>query len=186
MNIEINEKGQNEMNPRLATLIGILLVAALFRVLPHPPNVAPIAAMALFAGAYFTDRKLAFVLPFAALLLSDLVLGFHSSMVFVYGAFAATVVMGLALQAHRRPLPILGAALGSSVLFFVVTNFGAWLSHDMYPKTIEGLMAAYTAGIPFFRNTVAGDLLFVALFFGGFALAERYIPALREQRAATA
>ena len=174
------------MNPRLATLIGILLVAALFRVLPHPPNVAPIAAMALFAGAYFTDRKLALILPFAALLLSDLVIGFHSTMVFVYAAFAATVGIGLLLQTRRRVLPIAGAALGSSVLFFLVTNFGSWLSHGMYPLTGEGLMAAYTAGIPFFRNTLIGDLAFVALFFGGFALAERYIPALREQRTATA
>lgn len=174
------------MNPRLATLIGILVVAALFRILPHPPNVAPIAAMALFAGAYFTDRKLAFVLPFAALILSDLLLGFHSSMVFVYAAFAATVGIGFLLQRHRRPFPILAAALGSSVLFFLVSNFGAWLSHDMYPRTLEGLMAAYSAGVPFFRNTVIGDLLFVAVFFGGFALAERHIPALRERSTATA
>ncbi|HDP89255.1 MAG TPA: hypothetical protein ENN42_04755 [Thioalkalivibrio sp.] len=174
------------MNPRLATLIGILIVAALFRILPHPPNVAPIAAMALFAGAYFTDRKLAFVLPFAALVISDLVIGFHSTMLFVYAAFAITVVMGFWLQSRRRALPILGAALGSSVLFFLVTNFGAWLSHGMYPLNAEGLMAAYTAGIPFFRNTLIGDLLFVVLFFGGFSLAERYIPALRERGAATA
>lgn len=174
------------MNPRLATLIGILIVAALFRILPHPPNVAPIAAMALFAGAYFSDRKLAFILPFAALLVSDLVIGFHSTMLFVYAAFAITVVMGVWLQDRRRPLPILGAALGSSVLFFLVTNFGAWLSHGMYPLTVEGLMAAYTAGIPFFRNSLIGDLLFVALFFGGFSLAERYLPALRERKEATA
>ena len=173
------------MNPRLATLIGILLVAALFRVLPHPPNVAPIAAMALFGGAYFMDRKLAFILPFAALLLSDLVLGFHDSMVFVYAAFALTVVMGFWLQTHRRVLPIVGVTLASSLLFFLVTNFGAWLSHDMYPRTLEGLASAYAAGIPFLRNTVLGDLGFVLVMFGGFELAARYLPALREQKRAT-
>lgn len=169
------------MNPRLAMLVAILLAAAAFRLFPHPPNVTPIAAMALFGGVFLQDRRLAFVIPLSALMLSDLVLGFHSSMIFVYSAFAMTVLIGIMVRGHRSTSMIIGAALTSSLLFFFLSNFGAWLGHAQYPQTFSGLMAAYTAGIPFFRNTLIGDLFFTALFFGGFYLAQQRIPQLRER-----
>lgn len=168
------------MKLRVAVIVGIVLAAAVFRLMPHPPNVTPIAAMALFAGAQFADRRLAWLVPFAALLLSDLALGLHSTMPFVYIAFALTVAMGLWLRNHVRPGAVLGASLMSSTLFYLITNFGAWLSHDMYPRSLDGLMAAYAAGVPFFRNGLFGDLFFVALFFGGFYLAQRRLPQLRQ------
>ena len=169
--------------PRLTTLTAMIFLAAASRLIPHPPNFTPFAAMALFGGAYISDRRLAFGLPLAALFLSDAVLGFYHGMIWVYGSFALIVCLGLQLQSRRRLLPVAGAALAGSVLFFALTNFGVWISDGMYPRTLEGLAACYVAAIPFFQNTIAGDLLYTALLFGGFALAEKKFPALRESTA---
>jgi hypothetical protein len=168
------------MNVRILTLISAILAAAALRLLPHPPNFTPIGAMALFSGAYLGTRgATALVAPLAALFLSDLVLGFYHGMATVYFSTAMVVLIGwLALQ-KKSPLRIAGAAVASSILFFVLTNFGMWLSSGFYPLTLAGLEACYVAAIPFFQNTVAGDLIFSAILFGGFALLERKVPALR-------
>jgi hypothetical protein len=173
-------------NPRFTTLAGMIFLAAASRLIPHPPNFTPLAAMALFGGAYISDKRLAFGLPLAALLLSDAVLGFYRDMIWVYGSFALIVWLGLQLQSRRRLLPIAGAALASSVLFFVITNFGFIISDDLYPRTLEGLAIGYVAAIPFFQNTIAGDLVYTALLFGGFAIVEKKFPALRAATAAGA
>jgi hypothetical protein len=152
----------------------LILAAALSRLLPHPPNFTPIAAIALSSAVYF-DKRFAFIIPLAAMLISDLFLGFHTGMAWVYGSFFAIGGIGLWLRSHKRPLPIAGAALASSVLFFVVTNFGVWLTGTLYPKTLEGLIACYVAAIPFFQNTVAGDLLYTGVLFGLFEVIERYV-----------
>jgi len=168
------------MNPRLATLALIILGAALFRLMPHPPNVTPIAAMALFAGAYLPSRRLALTVPLAAMLLSDLLLGFHNTMPFVYAGMALTVAVGLLLRGRPRVMPAIAASLAASVIFFLLTNFGAWATSGIYSQTAEGLSMAYTAGIPFFRNSLLGDLFFTALLFGGFQALERMRPSLRQ------
>jgi hypothetical protein len=172
--------------PRFATLAGMIFLAAASRLIPHPPNFTPLAAMALFGGAYISDKRLAFGLPLAALFLSDAVLGFYHDMIWVYGSFALIVCLGLQLQSRRRLLPIAGAALASSVLFFALTNFGVWASGDLYPRTLGGLATAYVAAIPFFQNTIAGDLVYTALLFGGFAIVEKKFPVLRAATAAGA
>ena len=164
---------------RLAAILGAIAAAAVLRLVPHPPNFTPIGAIALFGGAYLHQRGLAFVAPIAALLLSDLVLGFYPELLFVYVGVVLTVGIGIVL-ARRKSVPgIAIAAIASSVLFFAVTNFGVWLVMDYYPKTLAGLGACYAAAIPFFQNSLAGDLFYTALLFGGFALLERGIPALR-------
>ncbi len=165
----MNQQAHSMLHPRSLTLLAIIFAVVLFRFLPHPPNVSPVAAISLFAGAYFVDRKLAFVVPFAAMLLSDMVLGFHSTMVYVYAALGLTVVMGFWLQRRRSITNVTLAAIGSSLLFFVITNFGVWFSglHG-YAMNTQGLMQTYIAGIPFLQNSVLGNLAFVALLFGGF------------------
>ena len=168
------------LKPRMMVLISMILAAAALRLLPHPPNFTPIAALALFGGATFRDKRLAFIVPLAALFLSDLVIGLYSGWEFTYANFALTVGIGFWLRQRRTLLPIAGAAFASSVLFFVVTDFGTWLATTMYPKTIAGLLACYTAAIPFFPSSLAGDLFYSALLFGGFALLERTFPMLRE------
>jgi hypothetical protein len=165
--------------PRLLVLVSMILAAAASRLIPHPPNMTSLTAVALFGGAYFSDRRLAFLVPLSALFLSDLVLGFYRHMEIVYLSFALIVAIGLWLQNHRRALPIAGAAVASSVLFFVLTNFGVWVFDALYPKTMEGLIACYVAAIPFFQNTLLGDLLYTAVLFGGFALLEMQLPVLR-------
>jgi len=170
---------------RILALVLAIFAAAAMRLLPHPPNFSPIAAMALFSGAYIPRRALAFVAPFGALILSDILLGgFYPGMNFVYLSFALTVLIGWAVARRKSALTIAGAAVASSVLFFVLTNFGMWLFSGFYPLTWQGLVACYVAAIPFFQNTLAGDLFFTALLFGGFALAERLVPALRQRQEA--
>jgi len=117
------------------------------------------------------------------LFLSDLVLGFYHHMEVVYAAFMLIVCMGLWLQKNRSPVAIAGAALASSVLFFLLTNFGVWTFDSLYPRTLNGLIACYLAAIPFFRNTLQGDLLYTFILFGGFALLERRFSILREASA---
>ena len=170
-------------NVRFVTLVGIVVAATAMRLVPHPPNVTPIAAIALFGGAHFASKRAAVAVPLLAMCLSDLLLGFgvHRVMPFVYGSFALIVVLGRLIGDRRSTLAVGGAALTGSVLFFVITNFGVWLLSDLYPRTMEGLVACYVAAIPFFRNTLVGDLLYAGALFGGFALAERRFPALRRQ-----
>ena len=184
----MEQPGQKMDNKaRLIALVLAIFAAAAMRLLPHPPNFSPIAAMALFSGAYLPKRALAFVAPFGALVISDALLGgFYPGMNFVYLSFALTVLIGWAVAKRKSPLVVGGAAVTSSVLFFVLTNLGMWLFSGFYPLTWQGLAACYVAAIPFFQNTLAGDLFFTALLFGGFALAERLVPALRQQQAAAA
>jgi hypothetical protein len=171
------------MNARILTVLAAIVAAAAFRLVPHFPNFTPIGAMALFGGAYFGKRGLAFVAPIAAMLLSDAIIGFHSGILFVYASVALIVLLGQLALSRPTVLRVGAAALASSVLFFVITNFGTWLLSGMYPMTLSGLAACYVAAIPFFQNTIAGDLFYSALLFGGFALLERSVPALRPQAA---
>ena len=169
---------------RLITLLSAIVAAAALRLVPHPPNFTPIGAMALFSGAMFGRRLIAFAAPLGALLLSDLVLGFYHGQATVYFSVALVVMIGMGVLGRISLLRVVGAALASSVLFFVITNFGMWLFSGFYPRTMAGLEACYVAAIPFFQNTVAGDLFYAGLLFGGFALLERAVPALRSNGAA--
>ena len=164
---------------RLLALLGAIVVAAALRLLPHPPNFTPIGAMALFSGAYLGRRALAFAAPLGALLLSDLVLGFYHGMATVYFSVALVVMIGMLALSRVSALRVGAAAVASSVLFFAITNFGMWLFSGFYPRTLAGLEACYVAAIPFFQNSIAGDLFYACLLFGGFKLAELLVPRLR-------
>lgn len=165
------------------TVTAIIFALAIFRLIPHLPNVSPIAAMALFGGVYFMDKRLAFVVPFAALFCSDLLLGLHSSMIFVYAGFALTVAIGFVLRKRVTFTNTVFAMVGSSVLFFLLTNFGAWLTSALYAKTAGGLMQAYVAGIPFFQNSLLGNLVYTAVIFGGYHLLRNNISTLKQPAA---
>lgn len=175
----------------LATLI---FVAALSRLLPHPPNFSPIEAIALFGGAYFARRGLALLVPLLAMFAADLGLGLlngglywsyftSAGFVLIYACIALSTLLGFGLRGKVSGGRVLGYSLAGSVLFFAVTNFGAWLSGAMYPHDAAGLAAAYVAGIPFFQWTVAGTLFYAALLFGGFELLRRRHPALHAHTA---
>lgn len=166
------------MNLKLIALC-IVFFGVLTRLLPHHPNIAPITALCLFGGAYL-PKKFAF-LPLLALLISDYFIGFYGiSMLYVYGSFAFIALIGLWLKKHKRVGFVLGSSLFSSVLFFIITNFGVWAPpSNWYPHTLNGLIQSYTMAIPFFRNTILGDLGYTVVLFGGYellkSLANKYL-----------
>ncbi|HEY6951539.1 MAG TPA: DUF6580 family putative transport protein [Bacteroidota bacterium] len=158
------------------TILAVLMIlaAAFSRLLPHPANVAPFAAMALAGGVYL-DKRFALLVPLAAMFVTDLILGFYTVSFFVYGSFVAIGFLGLWLKSHKKALPVFGATVTSSILFFVVTNFGVWaVGPELYPRSWAGLVECYVAAIPFFRNTVFGDMAYVAVLFGMFELLSYY------------
>jgi uncharacterized protein DUF6580 len=174
----LSTENENLMFRALLAMVMIVIAAAL-RVAPHPWNFTPIGAMALFSGAVLRDRRLAFVFPLLALFVGDCFIGFHSLMPVVYASFLINVAIGLFLH-NRRTVAWIGAAtLLGAIQFFVITNFAVWDYGLSYQRTPSGLVACYVAGIPFFWNTLAGDALYSALLFGGFAFAERTVPELR-------
>lgn len=134
------------------TLMFVLL-AVFVRLAPHPPNFTPITALALFGATTFSNRVLGTLLPLIALAISDLYLGFYSISIWVYSSFLAISLLGHYWKTIKTKNILL-----SSLLFFIVTNFGVWLTG--YPKTIEGFVLCYTLAIPFFINAIAGDLFF--------------------------
>lgn len=176
------------MTPRFVFLITIVVFGAFMRLVPHWPNFTPIAAMALFGGAYFSRKYLAFLIPLAALFLSDLLLGFHGNMIAVYAAFSISVLIGFMLRRKVNAGTVVGASLTISVLFFLITNFAAWVASPIYPANFAGLMQSYAAGlaffndgsygISFFMNSVLGGLFYNGLFFGAFYLARQRFPVL--------
>ena len=171
---------------RFAFVAGMTLAAAASRLIPHPPNFTPVAALALFGGASFARKRTALLMPLAGLFLSDLVLGFYAITPVVYGSFALIACLGFWLRRRKSFSRAAFAAVASALLFFVVTNFGVWTLGGLYPKTAAGLGDCYVAAIPFFHNTLASDLLYSALLFGGLALAEKRWPILAETAPAAA
>jgi hypothetical protein len=179
MNRQISEK-ENLLYRTLLALVLIELAAAL-RIAPHPWNFTPIGAMALFSGAVLKDRRLAFLFPLLALFLGDIFVGFHKLMFVVYASFLINVAIGLWLRDRRTAARITLATLLGAIQFFLVTNFAVWqFLSGFYPKTAAGLAACYAAGVPYLWNTLAGDAVYAALLFGGFAFAERFFPAFGE------
>ncbi len=156
---------------KLLTPATFVLIGALARVIPHAPNFAPIGAMALFGGTYM-DKKQALILPILAMMLSDFIIGFDSlpMRIAVYGSFLAIVLIGFWLKKRLSYKTLIVSSLAASVLFFFVTNFAVWAFGTMYPKSLYGLSQAFFYALPFFRNTLLGDLFYSGAFFGGYQL----------------
>jgi len=172
----------SKITPKFWILTLMIFAAAFIRLIPHPPNFAPIAAMALFGGAYFNKKWAAFLVPLAAMFVTDLILGFHETMWAVYLSFALIVVIGMTMLKAKKVNSIFFASVISSVSFFIITNFGIWLSTSYYAKTGAGLAACYTAAIPFFHQTLLSDLFFVGILFGAYHLAMKKLPQLAEAK----
>ena len=156
-----------EISPKIYVVLTMIFAGALMRLIPHWPNFTPIAAIALFGGTFLKRKDLAFLVPIVAMLLSDLIIGFHSTMLPVYLSFIAIVGFGLLLQRKLTVVNTLSASLAASVMFYLVTNFASWTSGLMpYPMNIAGLMQSYIAGLPFLFNGVLGDLFYTSVLFG--------------------
>ena len=186
---------EHKLVPRWGIIAFVVFLVALSRLVPHafevPQlfNFSPLGGIALFGAAYFTRKYMAFLLPILALWASNLLLDnvFYSAYYDgfawfanweIYLTLALTVVLGILFLKKVTPFRLLGASLSASVLFFVVSNFFVWLGGTMYAKSLAGLMACYVAAIPFFWNTLAGDLFYVALLFGVFEWVKKQRPSL--------
>ena len=164
----------------------LVILAVLSRLLPHPANFTPIGALGLFAGAYLT-RQSAWLIPIAAMLISDLFIGLYHpvSMLFVYFGFAASAVIGRLFLFHKRSIVNLTvSALASAIIFFILSNFGTWLSGVLYPMTLNGLSECYVMAIPFFGNTLAGEFVYVVLLFGIVEIAREWLSRRQRMHAA--
>ena len=166
----------------LVILAVLIALGVAGRLLPHPPNFTPMAAIALFAGFIFIKRYMAVVAVISTMLLCDYfafgslsVSWFGSkSMFVVYLALLFPIVFKNFLQKKLGVLRIFGAAIASSTVFFLATNFAVWAFSPMYEKTLEGLVLCYTMAIPFFQNTVAGDLIWSGVIFGTYFALRNY------------
>lgn len=153
----------------IAVLI-LILVGISYRILPHPANFAPVAAISLFSGFYF--RRYFILIPIVVMLISDLFIGFYDFrlMAAVYSSFLLISLIGILMRKNKSVITLLGCSLSGSFLFFILTNFAVWALGQWYPHDFKGLVECYTMAIPFFKNTLAGDLFYSAVIFGCFEL----------------
>jgi uncharacterized membrane protein len=140
-------------------------------------------AIALFGGAYIADKRFAFIVPLLAMVISDSIIGFHSTFWAVYFSIGIGVFIGFMLNKKVNTPRVIYSSLTSSVIFFIVTNLAVWLVDGMYPLNFSGLIQCYTMALPFFRNSLAGDLVYCGILFGSYALMTRYIPYLKPAEA---
>ena len=181
---------QKNINLRFGIIALFIIIAACTRFF-LPPNFSPIGAIGLFGAAYFTKKHWAFIIPFAALFLSNLFLNnvvyaaYYDSFqwfgnLWVYLAFGLIIVLGFQLLKKVNTSNLIAASLLASVVFFLITNFSSFLAlPGLYPQNFSGLMMAYAAGIPFFWNTLIGDFFFVSVLFGSFELVQQRFPQFR-------
>ena len=152
-------------------MVSVVLLGLLARLVPHPPNFVPINAIGLFSGSKF-GKAMAIILPLLIMLISDLFLGVHKTMIFVYFSLFLTILLGSIIGKFNIKKLFIFSLL-SSLIFFIITNFGVWLLFDMYPRTILGLINCYAMAIPFFWNTLLGDLFYTYVVFYGYSFVER-------------
>ena len=169
--------------PSFFTIVGLIAVATVARFFTPVPNFTPIAAIALFGAAYFSRKSIAFLIPLVALSVSNIWFGFFDAftMIAVYSAFVLAGVIGLWIGKKVSVTRVIGGALLSSIVFFVLTNFASWIwlaGLGVYPMSFAGLMMSYVAGLPFFRNEVLGTLVYSGVLFGAYEFAKSRIPAL--------
>ena len=151
------------------TILGVIS-----RLAPHIPNMTAVGAIALFTGAKFGAKK-SLVILFTTMLIADSFKGFHSVMWATYGALIIGMIIGTYIASKKHVGWIIGGTVLSSIVFFLLTNFAVWLAPNfMYEKSLFGLIYCYEMAIPFFRNSLVGDLLYSGIFFGGFALVESF------------
>ena len=144
----------------------LIVLAAITRLIPHPFNFTAIGAMALFSGANFKDKRFAYLMPISAMIITDLFLGFHFSILPVYACFAFTVWLGTRISSRQSVLNVGSSSLVSSIIFFLVTNLPLWyIDQQLYPMNLQGTLQSYTMALPFFSNQILGDLFYNGVLF---------------------
>jgi uncharacterized membrane protein len=163
---------KSKMNKRDITVAAVLIfLGFLGRILPHPSNFTPIVAIGLFSGFYFSLKFSKFLIPLLSMFLSDMIIGFYDGIWLNYISIIASIYIGTRIPVHKLKISFtLLAACASSLSFFVLSNFGVWLTSGMYPHTLEGLLECYVLAIPFYQNSLAGDCIYSLILFGMYQL----------------
>lgn len=157
---------------RFLFIFSLIILAALSRLLPHPPNFTPVGAIALFAGNTL-PRRWSYFIPLIVMLVSDFFIGYHYLMIPVYLALMVNVFIG---ENIKRSHILFGSFVGS-LFFFVLTNFAVWLMYDI--RSVSTMIECYVLAIPFYKYSLAGDLIFTTVIFGILAFSENRFPVLR-------
>lgn len=157
--------------------LALIVLGILTRFVPHAPNFNPVIAIALFGG-YYLNRKYAVLVPLLLMVLSDIFLGLHNTMIFTWGSVVLISILGVTQKKNKSVLNVAGSSLASAVLFFVITNFGVWIS-GWYPYTSKGLADCFIMGIPFFRATLLSTVVYSAVMFGAYELIARRVKNTR-------
>jgi hypothetical protein len=169
------------LTPRFIVLSLLVIAAALTRALPylipHIWNFTAIGALAIFSGAHFSNRGLAFILPLAAMAISDIVIG-NGFSVLVYIGFTAMVACGFLVRSKVTVTNVVLASFISASVFFLITNFAFFYPATLYPHNFSGILTSYAAGLPFFRNMLIGNMVFSAVLFSSFYLLSKRYPVL--------
>lgn len=182
-----------KINLRFSVLTALILLCAFSRIIPHIPNFSPLGAIGLFGAAHFSKKWQVFLIPIAATWLSDLFINnviyaqyypeftwFYEGFYWQYGSYLLIALAGLAIFNKVNTSKVLAGALASTTIFFLMSNFGCWIGSTTYPQNFGGLLTCYSAGIPFLKGTLLGDLFYSSVLFGAFALAQIKFPILRK------
>lgn len=167
--LDLIMNNSNSKNQLLLIIITLIIIAAGLRLLPHAPNFSPIGALALFSGATL-KKHWSYILPIGAMLASDLLIGLYNFQIMaaVYTSFILIVFLGSLARQQKSAAKIIGLTLAGSIAFFLITNFAVWALTPMYSQTVSGLASCFIAALPFFKNTLLGDLFYVSILFGSF------------------
>lgn len=153
--------------------IGLILLAGMIRMIPHPWNFTPLLAVCIFSGTKIKHNGLAIFLPLVAIFIGDLFLGIYSSMVWVYSGYILVILLSRILGNSKSINSKIISVVSGSLIFFIISNFGVWISGTMYSKNFQGLLECYIAGIPFYKNTLIGTIIYSSIFFGIAEIIER-------------
>ena len=183
----------NKVDIRFYVLVLLIFVAAFSRMIPHTLNFSPLGSIGLFGAAYFTKKWYALIIPISATWLSDLFINnviyakyypsftwFYEGFYWQYASYILIAVFGFFIFKKVSAGRVVAGALASSVIFFLVSNFGCWIGSSFYPQSIAGLTTCYAAGVPFLKGTLLGDISYSVALFGSFELLKNYYPSLRK------
>lgn len=166
---------------RIAFAAFLILLASLSRLLPHEANFTPIFGLFLLGAAYLGNKKLVYILPLLAILISDLFLGLYSSILYTYAAYIMIIFVASILFKKLSASKVAFASIIAPAIFFVVSNLGVWAGTGLYTHNLSGLMLCYESAIPFFRSTLLSSVVSTGALFAIYNVAIKYIPQLSEQ-----
>lgn len=163
-----------------AIAIVLVILAISTRLLPHPANFAAVGAVALFSGTYL-NKKYALWLPLAVMVISDMIIGFHNLIFFTWGSFVLMGLIGLWVRKNKNVPNIIFGTITGSLAFFFITNFAVWAFTPFYAKTVQGLLQCFIMALPFFRNSIAGDIFYVGVLYGAYEGVKYLLPKVTQK-----